>query len=116
MNVYEFKDKYPQYANLEGEDLWNKMEDTLLSSDNALYADPNQEKIWLDPIEIPILQEDGTYKNIKVVEEDSSKTRWLNKDGNLVRVGEGAVNKQKGKPIESYRMIIWDASKQQHVE
>ena len=88
MNEIEFKLKYPQHSHLEGNDLWNMMEDTLLQSDNCLYADPNQVKIYSNPITLSILQNDGTYAKSQITMEDTSTTRWLNKDGELVREGE----------------------------
>ena len=101
MTVKEFKIKFPQYSHLEGDDLWNKMEEVLLDDNNVLYADPNQEKVYLAPIETP-------YGKVTI--EDSSTTRWLDKKGNLVRVGEFDYP-QVEKPTESYRLDIIDFSK-----
>lgn len=41
MTVKEFKKRFPQYEHLEGDVLWDKMEDTLLAGDcwDADYSD-----------------------------------------------------------------------------
>lgn len=110
MNEIEFKIKYPQYSHLEGDDLWDKMTEEVLQCGNVLYADPNQVKQWLKPITLDILQEDGTYAKSNITIEDSSTTRWLNKDGELVRVGEPKSPKPT-QPTESYSFEIIDFSK-----
>lgn len=99
MNETEFKQKYPKYSHLEGDALWNKMEDTLLDSDNALYADPNQVKTFHPPMETE-------YGKITI--EDSSTTRWLDKDGKLVRVGQPFLGIILKTPTESYSGLIID--------
>lgn len=88
MNQTEFKLKYPQYSHLEGDALWDIMEDTLLQCDDCLYADPNQIKTYHKPITLNIFQNDGTYAKSTFTIEDDSTTRWLNKNGELVRTGE----------------------------
>ncbi len=98
MTITKFKEKYPQYSHLEGDVLWNTMEDVLLQSDDVLHADPNQVKVFHKPIET----EFG-----KVFLEDSSTTRWLNNKGELVRVGEPNYP-EVDTPTESYRMVIMD--------
>lgn len=112
MTSNEFKIKYPQYAHLEGEDLWNKMEDTLLEFGNVLYADPKQDKVFHPPMKVTSLPDEyGNRHTYEVQIEDDSKTRWLDGDGNLVRVGsmfEPYKDIPKG-TLTSYSMIIWDA-------
>lgn len=39
MTTKEFKDKYPHYSHLEGNDLWNAMEDSLLQTGDSWTAD-----------------------------------------------------------------------------
>ena len=39
MTTKEFKDKYPHYSHLEGDDLWNAMEFMLLQSSDSWTAD-----------------------------------------------------------------------------
>lgn len=97
MTQNEFKIKYPQYSHLEGDEL-DMMTLSLLESDGVLYADPNQVKTYLPPIEV--------FGN-KVSIEDSSTTRWLNKKGELVRIGEPKIDTPTH-PTESYRMEIID--------
>ena len=79
MTPNEFKKRFPEYKHLEGNELWNKMEDIMSLCENILHADPFQQKEWLD------------------------------KKGNLVRIGEPEL-KTKGNPTTSFRFIIWDAS------
>lgn len=109
MTATEFKEKYPQHKNLEGDELWDKMTTTFLQDGSVLYADPKQEKVWLDTIEIPTLQEDGSYINIKITMEDSSTTRWLDKEGKLVRVGEPLLDIPQN-PVTSHSIVIWDVT------
>lgn len=101
MTTTEFKQKYPQYKDLEGDELWDKMEDNLFEIGEVLYADPNQIKTFHKPI-------DTEYGKIMI--EDSSTTRWVNKDGKLVRVGEPDYPKVEV-PTESYSFQIIDFSK-----
>lgn len=100
MTTLEFKQKYPQYKNLEGDELWDKMTLTLLESGEVLYADPNQEKIFHEPI-------DTEYGKITI--EDSSTTRWLNKYGELVRIGDPERPKPIN-PTETYTGVMIDFS------
>jgi len=100
MTTTEFKIKYPKYSALEGDELWDKMTETLLHSNNCLYADPNRDIIYHDPIAI-----DGMSIQI----EDSSTTRWLNSEGEEVIVPS---NDSPTEPSHtSYRMHIIDFSK-----
>lgn len=101
MNIKEFKLKYPQHADLEGDVLWDMMELSLLESSNVLTADPNQKKVYHEPV----ILDNG----ISVQIEDSSTTRWLNKNGELVRIGEPPLP-ILSIPTESYRMDIIDFS------
>ena len=107
MTPNEFKLKYPQYSHLEGDELWDKMTEVVLQQDNVLYADPTQAKQWLKPITLNLLQDDGTYAKSSVTIEDSSTTRWLNKDGELVRIGESEIPVSTT-PTESYSFVIMD--------
>ena len=36
MTTSEFKDMYPEFSNLEGDELWDRMEDTVTSSGKSL--------------------------------------------------------------------------------
>ena len=36
MTVIEFKERYPQYSHLEGNELWNKMEDVFILEHSAI--------------------------------------------------------------------------------
>ena len=109
MTTTEFKLKYPQYKDLEGDELWNKMEDTLFEIGEVLYADPNQVKTFHKPYKMDILQYDGVYREMTFTIEDSSTTRWLNKDGELVRIGE-PLRPKPIHPTESYSFQIIDFS------
>ena len=110
MTTTEFKQKYPQYSHLEGDELWNKMEDTLFEMGEVLYADPNQVKTFHEPYKMDILQDDGVYREMTFTVEDSSTTRWLNKDVELVRIGEPERPKPTH-PTESYSFQILDFGK-----
>jgi len=101
MTTTEFKLKYPQYKDLEGDELWNKMEDTLFEIGEVLYADPKQEKVFHEPIETE-------YGKITI--EDSSTTRWLNSKGELVRIDEPKRLKPTY-PTESHSFQIIDFGK-----
>jgi hypothetical protein len=98
MTVKEFKVAYPQYSNLEGDDLWDKMTEVFLECGEVLYADPNQVKVFHEPIQTE-------YGKITI--EDSSTTRWLNSKGELVRVGEPDEPVCE-KPVENYKFEIID--------
>lgn len=109
MTTIEFKQKYPQYKDLEGDELWNKMEDTLFEMGEVLYTDPNQVKTFHEPYKMDILQDDGVYREMTFTIEDSTTTRWLNSKGELVRIGEP----ERPRPIyptESYSFQIIDFS------
>ena len=114
MTPKEFKEKYPQYKDLEGDALWDKMEDVLLGLGNVLTADPNREVVYHEPFNINVLQDNGEYATFAVYEEDSFKTVWLDKDGNKVNYVMGCDPYDKEHPTESYRMVIWDANKQDY--
>lgn len=109
MTTTEFKQKYPQHKDLEGDELWDRMTLTLLESDSTLYADPNQVKTFHKPYKMDILQDDGVYREMTFTVEDSSTTRWLNKDGELVRIGE-PLRPKPIHPTESYSFQIIDFS------
>jgi hypothetical protein len=101
MTPKEFKIKYPQYSNLEGDILWDVMIEMLLCSDNVLTADPNREIIYHEPTLLPC----GSSISV----EDNSTTRWLNSKGEEVKLKPEP--KFVGSATESYRMIILDLSK-----
>lgn len=107
MTPQEFKIKHPQYSHLEGDNLWDKMAEVLLQQGNVLYADPNQVKQYLKPITLNIPQDDGSCAKSHITLEDSSTTRWLDKDGNLVRIGEPILPTVEN-PTTSYSMVIID--------
>lgn len=100
MTTEEFKIDYPNYAHLEGDELWDKMTLVLLKSHNVLHADPNREIIYHAPIII---------NDIKLSVEDDSTTRWLNNKGEEVKLKE--VEHHKGNPTESYKVEIINFSK-----
>jgi hypothetical protein len=108
MTTTEFKQKYPQYKDLEGDELWDMMTDCLCKTGNKLYPDPTQERVFHKPIKIDVLQKDGCYAKQTIVVEDGSKTRWLDEEGNLVRVGE--IPMVLTKQMVSYSMVIWDTA------
>lgn len=108
MTPKEFKITNPEYKDLQGDALWDKMEDVLLESNNTLTADPNREIHYHDAISVPTAQLDGTVKEMSIQVEDDTKTVWLNSAGEKVKIKE---IKSIGKATESYRMAIWDASK-----
>lgn len=97
MTTEEFKIDYPNYAHLEGDELWDKMTLMLLESDNVLHADPNQVKTFNR-----VVLDDGTYIDVEF------GRRWLNNTGEEIQVKE---IEQIENPIESYRCEIIDFSK-----
>lgn len=99
MTPQEFKIKYPKYSDLEGDALWDMMTEMALQSNNVLHTDPNQEKIYHEPINI-----NGIMWSI----EDSSTTRWLNNKGEEVKLKEDVIS---DKQTTSYKMEIIDFSK-----
>ena len=109
MTTTEFKENYPQYSHLKNDALWDKMTEVFLQSDNVLSADPNQEKQYLPTVTVDVLQDFQDvpkYEKCHFTIEDSSTTRWLNKDGELVRIGE--VKKESTKSNTSYSGFIWN--------
>ena len=100
MTTKEFKIKYPQYSDLYGNELWDKMVETSLSSNDVLQADPNREIEYLPPLVL----ESGQ----KIFVEDESKIKWLDSEGNLVRIGEEETIKNNKPVIESFKMIIFN--------
>ena len=63
-------------------------------------------------IKLDVFQDNvGAIATQTILLEDPTTTRWLNKDGKLVRIGDPKVKKTKSKyPTESYKMVIWDAN------
>jgi hypothetical protein len=108
MTPQEFKIKYPQYSDLEGDALWDMMTEMLLQSDTVLHADPNQEKVYHEPFKMNILQDDGVYREMTFQVEDDSTTRWLNNKGEEVKVKQDII---PDKQTTSYKMEIIDFSK-----
>jgi|SRR6187402_3622926 len=108
MTPQQFKVKYPQYSDLEGDALWDRMTEMLLQSDNVLTADPNQEKVYHEPFKMNILQDDGVYREMTFQVEDSSTTRWLNNKGEEVKLKGDVIS---AKQVTSYKMEIVDFSK-----
>lgn len=104
MTPTEFKEKYPQYRHLQGDELWDVMTKMVpkLEGWKNLTADPNRKIEYLPPIELA--------NGYTVQIEDDSKTVWIDENGNKGCI----VEKQKTQqlyPTESYKFEIWDASK-----
>ena len=106
MTTTEFKENYPQYKDLENDALWDKMTEVFLQSDNVLYTDSNQQKVYSNPVIIDVALDNGNYSKSIFKVEDSSTTRWLNKEGKLVRIGEGEVERESTKSNTSYSGFI----------
>ena len=110
MTTTEFKQKYPQYKDLEDDALWDKMTEIFLQSDNVLYADPNQEKVYSNPVIIDVALDNGNYSKSTFTVENSSTTRWLNKEGKLVRIWE--IKKEPREMLTksntTYSGFIWN--------
>lgn len=102
MTTEEFKIKYANYAHLEGDELWDKMTEVLLESDNLLHADPNQVKTFKTMV-LDLPQNDGSYQKSTIHMEVN--TRWLNNKGEEVQVKE---IEQIKNPVESYKCEIID--------
>lgn len=54
-------------------------------------------------------REDGSFEKSQLTIEDSRTTRWLDKEGNLVRIGEPLVDIEGSSSI-SYSFVIWDVN------
>ena len=77
MDVKEFKQKYPERAHLEGDALWNAMEDVMLS-DGEFHEYTNQNR---ERIRFPWTPENGDGIPIGIWdvvrnEDIDSKTEW----------------------------------------
>lgn len=64
MTTSEFKEKYPHLAHLEGNELWNAMEDSMFEGQNT---DPNE------PIE---LSEEDEIEYQKALEYNNTQSEW----------------------------------------
>ena len=98
MTVSEFKDLYPDKAHLQGEELWNAMEDSLLQKDNVWHkGDPD----------IELSEEDELiYQKYKKA-NDKSEFRVIN----YTRIYWKAFDKpSEGKPTSSYSFMVLDVS------
>jgi hypothetical protein len=101
MTPNEFKIKYPQYSDLEGDALWDKMTFTMMSQGQVLSADPNRKIVYCEPVK--------HISGAVIMVEDDSTTRWLNSEGEEVKVEQ--ERKFSGKSTTSYRIEIIDFSK-----
>lgn len=111
MNTIEFKLKYPQYENLEWDALWDMMAEVMLQSSNCLTADPDREIIYHSPVKVNVLQNDGTYAEIKISMEDSSKTVWINPQGERLVLGYDPLGSNNSEIHTSYKFQIIDFSR-----
>lgn len=100
MTPNEFKEKYPQYKHLQGDELWDVMTVMIpkLEDWRTLTAEPNREIQYLPSVE---LVNGGTVQI-----EDDSKTVWLDEKGDKVKLKETTPEDYKGST--SYEMVIWD--------
>lgn len=108
MTPNEFKIKYPEYSHLEGNDLWDTMEQVLLNCSSRLTADPNRIPVYHDPVSLPIVDENGVERMAIIQVEDEYATAWLDEDGNKVML-EKPVKINKNSATTSYRFVILDA-------
>lgn len=100
MTPKEFKEKYPEYAHLEGNELWDMMQNVLLKSGTILVADPNRIPVFHPPVEIP---------NIGIVYiEDETKTEWIDKNNNKVRLVVCSDPFKEDAPLTTYKMGIFN--------
>lgn len=105
MTTTQFKEKYPQYSHLEGDDLWDKMAEYVCAEGEQYIADPDREIVFHEPI---------IYNGIKVWMEDSSKTVWVNSKGEKGLIKEDAPPPDS--QTTSYSMVIWDAGENKFKE
>lgn len=85
---------------LEGDALWDKITLDLLDSPNSLTADPNREISYYKPINV---------NGVSILVEDSSKTVWLNKNGEEVSLSKN--DNRFTTESETYRIEIIDFNK-----
>lgn len=74
MTPEEFKQKYPEYADLEGYELWNKMEDVLVKIGNSWTAD------YSDGYDVIELREDVEFHQNKYWINDATSERITNEE------------------------------------
>lgn len=96
MTVAEFKQNYPEYSHLEGDELWDKMTDMVCLTGSVYTADPDRE------IHYNSYHVDGIGE---VSIEDSSKTVWINERGEKGYLKEKPF---EGKPLTIYGFAIFD--------
>jgi len=102
MILQEFKTEYPQYAHLEGDDLWDMMTNVAFSKGKVFTADPDREIIYHEPVTVILI--DGSP--MPVYMEDETKTVWINERGEKGLL----IEKPLKKNTTSYRMDIIDFS------
>lgn len=105
MTVEDFKQKYPHLAHLEGDALWNAMEDSILQNANW---DPNE------PIELSE-EDEIEYQKAKYRHEVEGieMAGMVFKDSNYTRKLWLAFDKPQpvsDKPLSTAKFIIFDVS------
>lgn len=98
MNTTEFKEKYPQYAHLEGDELWDKMTESFFEEGEVYVADPDREIIYHEAVNIEGIGE--------VLMENSAKTVWINSRGERGLLKERTIPSEES--TTSYSMVILD--------
>lgn len=111
MNTTQFKLVYLQYENLEGDHLWDMMTEVMFQSSNCLTVDPDREIIYHEPVKVNVLQDDGTFAEMKISMEDSSKTVWINSKGEKLVLGYDPLASNNSEGHTSYKFEIIDFGK-----
>lgn len=101
MTTTEFKQKYPQYSHLEGDELWNKMEEYVWENGEQYITDPGRKIFYHEPIII---------NGIPIEIEDESKTVWINSKGEKVLLKPEELKISAERSYEPYSMVIWDTT------
>lgn len=100
MTVHQFKEQYPQFAHLQGNCLWDKMEDILLNKKVPL---PNEVLDWKGNV----LKNGDWFCVIKVIDRQTmrfSGMMFLNGDGSIT------MDRTHAEPIRPDRPC-WEVGK-----
>jgi hypothetical protein len=95
MTAKEFKEKYPRFAHLEGEQLWNIMEDILFQ--DKRFQRPNEVKDWKGNI----LKEGHEFCIVKVIDRQTISFAGFaifNEDGTTTLDTTHAEERRPDKP------------------
>lgn len=104
MTVEEFKNKYPQYSNLEGDELWNKVEDIVIEESKTNGGR------WVPAWELGEENSEGkiTSVNDEVITIHMRTPKfWINVDTKEIKPNEEIMSVYTpSEPYKSYGIIM----------